>query len=152
MGLMRELNSDEAVMRHLTGRPSTVQETHAEWEQRRGQRSDPERGLGYWAGWADGDFVGWWGLGACSWDSTTANLGYRLAAAHWGRGLATEGGLALVRQAFDVLGLASVWAATRPSNLASQHVLRKLSMRYTGVRYDHRQYEVTAGEWAQADA
>lgn len=120
---MRALNSDEAVMRNLTGRPATDAET-----------------------------VGWWGLGACAWDTTTANLGYRLSTAHWGSGLATEGARTLLCHAFGAAGLASVWASTTPANTASQRVLGKLSMRYRGIRYDQCQYEITAQEWAPADA
>lgn len=63
IGLMRRLNADEVVMRNLTGRPATAEETYAEWTERLQGRSDPGRGLGYWIGRADGVFVGWWGLG-----------------------------------------------------------------------------------------
>jgi [ribosomal protein S5]-alanine N-acetyltransferase len=83
------------------------------------------------------------GLGACSWDTTTANLGYRLGAAHWGRGLATEGALTSLRHAFGGVGLASVWASTTQGNSASQRVLTKLSMSYLGVRYDQCHYPIT---------
>ena len=48
--LMRTLNADEAVMRNLTGRPSTPEETEAEWGRRLGERSAPDRGMGYWTG------------------------------------------------------------------------------------------------------
>jgi RimJ/RimL family protein N-acetyltransferase len=150
IGLMRRLNADEAVMRNLTGRPATAEETRAEWAERLLGRSDPGRGLGYWIGRADGVFVGWWGLGACSWEPGTANLGYRLSPAQWGRGLATEGSRALLRHAFDEVGLATVWASTSRSNRASQRVLAKLPMRYVGVRYDQIQFEITAAEWAEA--
>jgi len=89
--LMRALNADEAVMRNLTGVSATAQQTEAEWTQRLQERSDPGRGLSYWIGWHDGAFAGWWGIGACSWDRSTANLGYRLTPSSWGMGLATEG-------------------------------------------------------------
>jgi len=47
---MRTLNADEAVMRNLMGRPSTPEETEAEWGRRLGERSAPDRGMGYWTG------------------------------------------------------------------------------------------------------
>ena len=134
----------------LLGRPATTAETEDEWAKRLRERSDHARGLGYWAGRSHGLFVGWWGLGARSWDPATANLGYRLGAAHWGRGLATEGGLTLLRHAFGGVGLASVWASTSQANTASQRVLTKLSMSYLGVRHDQCQYRVTAEQWAHA--
>jgi RimJ/RimL family protein N-acetyltransferase len=82
IGLMGRLNADEAVMRNLTGRPATAEETHAEWAERLQGRSDGRRGLGYWIGRAGGLCVGWWGVGKCSWEPGTANLGYRLCPAH----------------------------------------------------------------------
>ncbi len=149
--LMRTLNADEAVMLNLTGRPSTDEETDAEWSRRLDERSDHERGMGYWTGWYEDAFVGWWGLGACSWDTTTANLGYRLLPGYWGRGLATEGSATLLGHAFDAAGIASVWASTTQRNLASQRVLTKLSMRYLGIEYDQCQYQITFNEWAAAN-
>lgn len=147
---MRNLNADEAVMRNLTGRPSTPEETDAEWSQRLGERSDHARGMGYWSGWHEGAFIGWWGLGACSWDTTTANLGYRLLPGYWGKGLATEGSATLLRHAFDAAGMNSVWASTAQHNLASQRVLTKLSMLYLGIQYEQCQYKITRDEWAAA--
>lgn len=152
---MQALNADEAVMRNLTGRASDSSETDAEWNQRLNERSDSARGLGYWLGRMDGEFVGWWGLGACAWDATTANLGYRLRRPYWGAGLATEGSKALLTHGFETVGLSSVWASTTLRNTASQRVLEKLGMRYTGIRFDHAQfdhaqYERGASDWRVA--
>ena len=91
------------------------------------------------------------GLGACSWDETTANLGYRLLPGSWGAGLATEGSAALLRHAFEDIGMDFVWASTTQRNLASQRVLTKLSMRYLGIDYDQCQYKITAAEWGASD-
>lgn len=145
--LMHHLNANEAVMRNLTGRPASWEETDAEWSQRLRERSDRERGLGYWTGRSQGSFVGWWGLGACSWDQTTANLEYRLRPPHWGMGLATEGSTALLDHAFRAVGLASVWASTTPDNIASQRVLEKSKMRHVGILFDKSQYEISAEDW-----
>jgi RimJ/RimL family protein N-acetyltransferase len=145
---LRALNADEVVMLNLTGRASTHQETDAEWARRHGERSDLERGLGYWTGWYEDAFVGWWGLGACSWDASTANLGYRLLPRYWGNGFATEGGATLLRHAFDVAQMDSVWASTSQQNFASQRVLAKLSMRYLGIQYQQCQYKITAEDFA----
>ena len=144
---LRALNGDAEVMRDLTGRPSAPWETDAEWSQRMSERSDHVRGLGYWTGRISGDFVGWWGLGACSWDDTTANLGYRLRSQHWGKGLATEGSGALLEHAFDTVALESVWASATQQNLASHRVLAKLGMHNLGVRFDQSQYSISAADW-----
>lgn len=148
LDLMRALNADEEVMRNLTGRPADQDETDAEWTQRLQERSDQQRGLGYWVGRISGDFVGWWGLGACAWDETTANLGYRLRSPYWGNGLATEGSSALLTHGFCAVGLSSAWASTTQQNAASRRVLEKQRMRYLGIRFDQCQYAVSAAEWA----
>ncbi len=55
-------------------------------------------------------------------------IGWRLSAAHWGRGLATEGARAVVRHAFDVLGLDELVSFTVPANVRSRRVMEKLGM------------------------
>jgi RimJ/RimL family protein N-acetyltransferase len=106
--------------------------------------------LGYWTGCHEDAFVGWWGLGACSWDTRTANLGYRLLPSYWGRGFATEGSAALLHNAFGAALLDSVWASATQQNLASQRVLTKLSMRYLGIQHEQCQYKIASAEWSAA--
>ena len=60
LDLMVDLNSDPGVMTYIRGRAATPDETVAEWRQRLEHQSDPARGLGYWAGFDAGTFVGWW--------------------------------------------------------------------------------------------
>ena len=55
-------------------------------------------------------------------------VGYRLLAEVWGRGLATEGARALVRYGFDELGLDRIIGVTHPDNAASQRVLVKAGL------------------------
>jgi [ribosomal protein S5]-alanine N-acetyltransferase len=55
-------------------------------------------------------------------------LGYTLARAAWGKGYATELGLALVDYAFTVLRVPRVVAQVEPANSASRRVLAKLGM------------------------
>jgi len=57
-------------------------------------------------------------------------LGYRIAAAWWGRGIATEMASALVAVARDRLGLAEIVAFTLPTNLASRRVMEKVGFTY----------------------
>jgi RimJ/RimL family protein N-acetyltransferase len=59
-------------------------------------------------------------------------VGYRVAAARWGRGIATEMAAALVGVARERLGLDEIVAFTLPHNLGSRRVMEK-----TGFRYDH---------------
>ena len=55
-------------------------------------------------------------------------IGWRLARAAWGRGLATEAALAARDHAFAVLGLPELIAIVHPENERSQAVARKLGM------------------------
>jgi len=57
-------------------------------------------------------------------------VGYRVAAAWWGRGIATEMASALVGVARDRLGLAELVAFTLPDNLASRRVMEKVGFTY----------------------
>jgi [ribosomal protein S5]-alanine N-acetyltransferase len=61
-------------------------------------------------------------------------LGYTLARDAWGKGYATELGLALVEYAFTVLQVPRVVAQVEPANTASRRVLAKLGMTERGTR------------------
>ena len=58
----------------------------------------------------------------------SVEIGWRLALAAQGRGLATEGARAIIDHAFNTLGLPQVVAITTPSNQPSRNVMEKLSM------------------------
>jgi RimJ/RimL family protein N-acetyltransferase len=159
LALMIALNADPAVMTYIRGRAATPEETLAEWRQRLGHRSDPARGLGYWAGFEAGTFVGWWSASSCEERPETSGIGYRLRTAHWGRGLATEGARAMLRQAFGNPAIERVFATTMAVNTGSRRVLEKLRMTHTATwvhewedpirgweRGDVR-YELTRAEW-----
>jgi ribosomal-protein-alanine N-acetyltransferase len=65
-------------------------------------------------------------------------IGWRLAADDWGRGLATEGAKAVVRYAFDALGLNSLVSFTVPANVRSIRVMEKIGMsRDPAEDFDH---------------
>jgi ribosomal-protein-alanine N-acetyltransferase len=65
-------------------------------------------------------------------------IGWRLAADDWGRGLATEGAKAVVRYAFDALGLDSLVSFTVPANVRSLRVMEKIGMnRDPAEDFDH---------------
>lgn len=76
-------------------------------------------GFGAWAVLDKGTSVviGYCGLsrfpGRCAADG--AEIGFRLARAHWGRGLATEAALAVRGHAFDALGLSRLVAMIEPA-------------------------------------
>jgi RimJ/RimL family protein N-acetyltransferase len=80
---------------------------------------------------AEGTFIGFIGLSIPKFSAPftpCVEIGWRLAADYQGRGLATEGATAVVRDAFEQLGLEELVSFTVPGNLRSRHVMEKLGM------------------------
>jgi len=80
---------------------------------------------------ADGAFLGYVSLWVPTFDAhfmPAVEIGWRLNADYWGRGLATEGARALAHHAFTELGLDSLVSFTVPENLRSRRVMEKLGM------------------------
>lgn len=73
-----------------------------------------------------------------------AELGYWIARAHWGRGIATEAVRALVEHAFDDLALERVYAQHFTWNPASGRVLEKAGLRREGLLRGHVQKDGVA--------
>jgi len=66
-----------------------------------------------------------------------AELGFWLGREHWGHGYATEASRALVKHAFEDLGLHRVFAHRLVRNEGSGRVLRKIGMVEEGMRRQH---------------
>jgi len=89
-----------------------------------------------------------------------AELGFWLAPEHWNKGLMTEAADAVVRCAFQTIGLHKVTVGCISDNVASRRVIEKLGFRYVGRLEDdvwrdgkwhaHLRYELTAAEWPDA--
>ena len=137
--LLVELDSDPEVLRHIFGRALTREEVLTDHLPRRLRPDGPPRGIGYWVGFEEGAFVGWWTLAVDDGDPCTAELGYRLRRAAWGRGLATEGSRTLLDHAFRTLRLPYVWATTMAVNVGSRGVMTRLGM--THVRTDVEEWD-----------
>ncbi len=78
-------------------------------------------------------FVGFIGLAMPSFDAPfmpAVEIGWRLAADYWGKGLATEGAREVVRHAFQNLGLDGLVSFTVPANVRSRRVMEKLGMHH----------------------
>jgi len=54
--------------------------------------------------------------------------GWRLAAEYWNRGLATEGARAVLKHAFENLGIEELVSFTVPANVPSRRVMEKIGM------------------------
>ena len=127
-------------------------------------------GLGFWAGFAAGEFVGWWILQPPHGPDQPkvageADLGYRLMRRHWRRGYASEGARELIRYGFDDLGLNRIFAQTMAANTAARatmsaaglsHVRAFISGPYGDLVPDAEQgeveYEITRSTWQRNPA
>jgi RimJ/RimL family protein N-acetyltransferase len=89
-------------------------------------------------------FIGYVGLAVPSFQTKftpCVETGWRLAAEHWGRGLATEGAREVVRHAFQTLHLDSLVSFTVPANIRSRRVMEKLGMtRDPSDDFDHPRF------------
>jgi RimJ/RimL family protein N-acetyltransferase len=92
-------------------------------------------------------------------DPGVAELGYRLLRRRWRQGLATEASRALLRHAFDTVGLSRVIAQTMAVNAASRGVMTATGLRYVrtfhqlwddplpGADQGEVEYEITREMW-----
>lgn len=163
--LLHTLDSDPEVMRYLTGCARSAEEIDAFWGPRCADTTLDRRGLGWWVGFADAQFVGWWDLGRSARPPESvpardrAEIGWRVRRTEWGRGYATEGARALLRHGFATAGLSTVRAETMAVNTRSRRVMTKIGMQH--VATDHRVwddplpgahlgevvYEISAEQW-----
>ena len=80
---------------------------------------------------SDGSLIGSCGLGEPS--HAQYEIGYVLAKAHWGHGLATEVVGSLVQFAFQELNAKKIWAPVDARNAASCRVLEKAGFQQEGL-------------------
>jgi RimJ/RimL family protein N-acetyltransferase len=89
----------------------------------------------------DQAFIGFVGLAVPSFKAhftPCVEIGWRLLADHWGRGLATEGAWAVARYAFDKLALGGLVSFTVPGNTRSRRVMAKIGMTHdSSDDFDH---------------
>lgn len=98
-----------------------------------------------WSNWAVellacGRFIGFIGLSIPKRllpFSPCVEIGWRLAAEHWGQGFATEGARAALRAGFERLGLDEIVSFTSVLNVPSQVVMRRIGMRDAHQDFEH---------------
>jgi RimJ/RimL family protein N-acetyltransferase len=111
------------------------------------ERRFEERGFGLYAAELrePGTFIGFIGLAVPGFEAhftPAVEIGWRLAAEYWNRGLATEGANAVVRHSFDVLKLPELVSFTAEQNLPSRRVMEKIGMtRNPADDFDHPKLE-----------
>jgi len=133
------LNADPDVMKHF---PSPLGRADSDALAQRFRAAIDERGWGLWAAEADpiAAFIGFIGLAVAGPGlpcSGAVEIGWRLSAAHWGQGYATEGAREALRFAFDDLGLHEVVSFTAAVNTKSSAVMERLGMRRDARTFEH---------------
>jgi RimJ/RimL family protein N-acetyltransferase len=154
------MNSDPQVMRYITGRTETREET----------RRMIERVKERWKRWG----YSWWTIierssaevvgagciqnlrreGTEPDPECPLEIGWRLRRDKWGRGFASEAARAMAEYAFTCLRAEVLYAVCDPDNGASARVMVKLGMDYRGLEewYSRKvaTYALTAQKWRQA--
>lgn len=150
------LDNDPGVKRFIDGGVPTTRETY------RAESLPRLLGPGYWVAeeQSTGEWLGWFALSPLrGTDWREAELGYRLRRAVWGRGYATEGARALVRQGFTELGTERITANTMTVNAGSRRVMEKAGLTFVrtyveewpdtieGSERGDVEYALTREEW-----
>ncbi|MFD5074459.1 GNAT family N-acetyltransferase [Streptomyces sp. NPDC058371] len=162
-----ELDSDPEVMRYISGQARSRAEVEVA-HLRRCATSREAPGFGFWTGFAEGNFVGWWILRPPVGPDQPkvageAGLGYRLLSRHWRRGYASEGVRELIRYGFSDLGLNRIFGQTKEVNTASRATMVSSGLTFTrafisaepdestmpGPRPGGVEYEITRTVWQE---
>ena len=134
------MNSDPRVSEYL---PTPLSRPESESFIARIRGHFEKQGFGLWAVEIPGvaPFVGFVGLSTPRFEAhftPAIEIGWRLAAEHWGRGYATEGARAVLAFGFDELRLEQIVSITVPANARSRRVMEKIGMtRDPADDFDH---------------
>lgn len=149
---LHAMNRLPEVMRFITGKPETLEQTRAAIEVVKGRWA--QYGFSWWAfvERGTGRVIGAGCIQYLGRDPANPHeIGWRLVPDKWGQGYASEAALAMAGWAFDSLGAPLLCAVCKPDNLDSARVMQRLGMRYRGEEtwYDsaHAVYEMTRADW-----
>jgi RimJ/RimL family protein N-acetyltransferase len=134
------MNADPRVMEHF---PSVMTREESDASAARIRERFTVQGFGLWVVEVlDGPgFIGCAGLARPTFEAPftpCVEIGWRLAAAHWGQGYATEAARAVLAFAFSTQPLDELVSFTVPGNVRSRRVMEKLGMhRDPADDFDH---------------
>jgi RimJ/RimL family protein N-acetyltransferase len=160
---LHAMNADPEVMRYLSGRAETPEETAAMID--RVQQCWIDFGYSWWSliDKSSHEIVG----AACLQHlrrepsprpdpSCPLEIGWRLKREHWGQGLASEAARAMAAHAFDSLNASELYAVCDPANTASAQVMQRLGMVYGGLQTWYGKplatYHIDAVQWRRQTA
>jgi RimJ/RimL family protein N-acetyltransferase len=128
------LNSDPDVMRYITGKPQTLDETRTMIERVRRHWADYGKSWWCFIDMSSNELVGAGCIQHLAHDpANPLEIGWRLRKNKWHQGYATEAAQCMAAHAFDTLGSPDLTAVCHPDNNASEQVMKRLGMRYRGI-------------------
>lgn len=155
-----QMNSDPQVMRYfpaVMNRDQTLQAVD------RIKQHFDDYGYGWFAVdlKSNGEFIGFIGFSHPRFESyftPCVEIGWRLKAEHWGKGLATEGAIGCLQYGFETLNFERVYSFTAIPNIPSVTVMKKIGMKHIGEfkhpmlsedspLSNHILYEITASKY-----
>jgi len=161
VGGLNAMNADPEVMRYISGRAETRDETAAMVE--RVKQRWAEFGYSWWSFIErdSGEIVGAGAVQNLRRAATAApdpacplEIGWRLRRDCWHRGLATEAAQAMAGFAFETLRADELLAVCHPDNHASASVMQRLGMRHCGLQTWYGKplatYQIDALRWRAA--
>jgi len=134
------MNADPRVMEHF---PSTLSREESDELADRIEEHFRQHGFGLYAAELRNPrvFIGYVGLAVPAFRGAftpCVEIGWRLAAEHWGQGLATEGAREILRYTFEDLRLDELVSFTVPANLRSRRVMERLGLTHNPAGdFDH---------------
>ncbi len=133
------MNADLRVMEHF---PACLEQAASDELADRCYTLIAERGWGIWAVELKQtqSFIGFVGLHIPTHDfpfNPCVEIGWRLAADHWGNGYATEAAQAALQVGFDVLELEEIVSFTSLLNRRSQALMDRLGMQREARTFEH---------------
>lgn len=126
----RKINADPRVMEFF---PKTLSAPESDALIDRTEGQFAVRGFGLWATELreNQSFIGYVGLAVPAFEAAftpCVEIGWRLSADHWGKGLATEAAREVLRYGFDEVNLSEILSWTAVANARSRRVMEKLGM------------------------
>ncbi len=146
------INSNPEVMRYITGRAETPDETHAVIA----RTAASWAGLGYswwvWIEQSSGQVIGSGCVQNIERDlANPLELGWRLLPEKQGQGYAIEAAREMARFGFEVVNASCLYAVCDPANTPSAGVMQRLGMHYRGIERwytrDTAAYSFTREQW-----
>ncbi|KAK7423514.1 hypothetical protein QQX98_000971 [Neonectria punicea] len=164
-----QLDSDPEVMKYIGyGKPLDAKDSKIVHKLLL-ETAAPGTGLGCWAAFTGGDFVGWWVLATTQSnvtpqsDKIRAEFGLRVLPKFWGQGFAKEGSRELLKHGFRDLGLDEIFGETMTVNKGSRATMASCGLGHVrtfhnqydtpppGIEEGEVEYRITKDEWLSLD-